>query len=225
VLKKILAILLFSTIARSQDTLLFDSIRVNTGNSFTGMYNNQNGIQFNISGDNTISKQFLTIGTNTTYSLNYNKKIIVNEYQQKSNLSYKDFFITYIYNYSLSRGITNDNSIGVGFGKWWEYCSITYATIYQKTKYQNSDDRELFRHSIRFKLKYEGKKGSISCEYYFQPKIIDIKDNIVYGSIKLITNKNKKISFSVVDNINYRSVSSVKLIHTINLGLNINLKN
>lgn len=222
--KIIVIIFFFSFLVRSQDTLLFDSIRVSSGNSFTGMYNNGSGSQFNISGDNSISNKYISFGTNTTYSVGYNKKIITNEWQQKTNLSYNNLFVSHIFNYSLSRGIINDNSIGVGIGKWWKYCSITYAIIYQNTKYQTVSYKESIRHSTRFKLKYENKRFVVSCEYYYQPNVMDFKDNIVYGNLKLITNKNKKVNVSIVDIINYRSFSTVKLIHTITLGLNINFK-
>ena len=149
---------------------------------------------------------------------------ISNEWQQKSNLNYKNFFILHVFNYSLVRKISNDNSIGIGISKWWKYGSISYAAIYQKIDYETKSNIELFRHSIRLKLKYENSFIGISYEYYFQPNVILLKDNIIYGNIKLSLFNKKKINLSISDIVNYRSISNVKMIHTLYLGIGFNFK-
>jgi hypothetical protein len=191
-----------------QDALLFDSIKMNSSNMISGMYNNNSSI-FNciISGDNGIKKNRFTLSTNTAYNLQFNNKIISNELQQKTNFDYENFFLIHVFNHSMTRKIMYDNSYGIGIGKRWKFFSISYATLYQKTTYNNYTYIEVFRHSLRIKSKYSGKKFSISYEYYYQPNFKNIKDNIIYGNIKISLVDNKRINYSISDNINYRSFS------------------
>lgn len=211
----------------SQDSTLIDSISLSCNNSISGMYmynNNSPLYTFSYYGDNGIENKFLKLSTNTVYSYQRGIEPISNEWQQKSNINYKNFFVLHVFNYSLVRNISNDNSIGIGISKWWKYCSISYATIYQKIDYEKKSNIELFRHSLRLKLKYENSFIGISYEYYFQPNVILFKDNIIYGNIKLSFFNKKKINFTISDIVNYRSMSNVKMIHTLFLGIGINFK-
>jgi hypothetical protein len=211
-----------------QDSTMIDSILINSNNTISGMYMyNNNSPLYTLSyfGDNGIERKSLKLSTNTSYSYQYGLEPISNEWQQKSNLNYKNFFILHVFNYSLVRNISNDNSIGIGIAKWWKYGSISYAAIYQKIDYEKKSNTELFRHSLRLKLKYENSFIGISYEYYFQPNVILFKDNIIYGNIKLSLFNKKKINLSISDIVNYRSISNVKMIHTLYLGIGFNFKN
>ena len=222
----ILIVILLTFYVNSQDTLLFDSISVTSGNTITGMYSKNTSTQFNITyaGDNTINKKQLTLNTNTAYSLIYSGKITANEWQQKTNISYQNAFIIHLYNQSLTRNITNDNSIGLGFIKKWKYISLSYASLYQNTNYSNISHKEVIRHSVRVKLRYERKYFNLTSEYYYQPNMLTGNDIIIYGTTKLIFLQNKKTNITISDNINYRSISNVKLMHTLTLGINLNFK-
>jgi len=228
-MKKILTLIfiIVTLFSYGQDTLLFDSISVSSGNSITGMYSKNSTTQFNItySGDNTLTKKDLTFNTNTAYSLIYSTKIIANEWQQKTNVSYKNLFLIHVFNHSLTRNINDDNSFGIGIGKRWKYTSLSYAALYQNTNYNDSPHKEVIRHSVRFKLKYEHKHFNLNSEYYYQPNMRLFNDVIVYGSTKLIFLQNKKFNITISDNINYRNISNVTLMHTLTLGLTFNLKN
>jgi hypothetical protein len=226
-LKKLISLLLFIPILINAQEEINDTIALNSNNNISGMYVKNNSSMFNLtySGDNSLTGKKLTFNTTTTYSLNYSEKITANEWQQKTNLTYKNVFALHMFNTSLIRKISNDNSFGIGIGKWWKYGSITYATLYQKTNYADKINDEVLRHSIRVKIKYEHKKFIISSEYYYQPNVNNLNDNILYGIIKLSLFPNNKINFTVLNNLNYRSLSNVKLINTITLGVGFKLKN
>lgn len=210
----------------SQDSTSVDSISLISTNTISGMYMYNNNPLYTISyyGDNGIEKKSLKFSTNTVYSYQYNLEPISNEWQQKSNLNYKNFFILHVFNYSLVRSISNDNSIGIGISKWWKYGSISYAAIYQKIDYVIKPNIELFRHSIRIKLKYDNSFIGISYEYYLQPNIILFKDNIIYGNLRLSLFNNRKVNLTISDIVNYRSISNVKMIHTLFLGIGFKFK-
>lgn len=220
--------ILFNFLVYSQDTLILDSLFISSGNTISGNYSyNNNSPIFNInySGENSLSNRNLKFSTSTVYSVQYNIKNIANELQQKTNVTWKNIFLLHVFNHSLIRKIDTDNSIGLGFGKWWKYSSISYALLFQNTNYSTDIESNIFRHSIRLKLKYDMKRFGINYEYYYQPNIKSIGDNIIYGNIKLSVFINKKISVTLTDIINYRSISSVKLIHNLILGIGFNFKN
>lgn len=218
---------IFNFLVYSQDTLDIDSLHVNSGNMISGIYSyNNNSPIFNMSysGDNGITNKSISFNTNTVYMLQYASTVIANEWQQKTNINWNNLFVVHVFNHSLTRHIDTDNSYGIGIGKWWKHGSISYATLIQNTNYSNNVDVLVFRHSVRVKLKYEMKLISINYEYYYQPNIKTFKDAIVYGNIKLNILNHKKINFTITDVINYRSLSSVKLIHNLAIGVNFNFK-
>jgi hypothetical protein len=219
--KLLLLIFFIPVFSYSQDSIFGASI-----NSITGVYLKNSTTQINAaySGDNTISRNKLKFNTNTTYSISYSNKIIANELQQKTNINYRKTFILHVFNYSLTRSITSDHSIGLGFGKSWKYFSLSYATLYQNTNYVKLPHKEVIRHSVRLKSTYLHSRFSISCEYYYQPNLLRIQDAIVYGNTKISLFQNKKINFTISDNINFRSVSSVKWMHTLTIGIGFNFK-
>ena len=224
-MRLLVILLFFSLFGYGQDTLQLDSIVMNSSNSITGQYLKNSGTQFNLTylGDNTITKKHITFNTNTSYSLMYSNKIIGNDFQEKTNITYKDFFIIHVYNHSLTRNITNDNSYGIGVIKKFKDWSLSYGSLYQNTNYLMIPHKEVFRHSIRLKIKYTFKHIGFKCEYYYQPNMLSMDDVIIYGVTKVSLFQNKKINFTISDNINYRSLSSVKLIHSLMLGIGFNL--
>ena len=212
----------------SQDSTVVDSTILNLSNSVSGMYmynNNSPLFNFSYSGDNSIEKKHVKLSTTTIYGYQYNLEPLFIEWQQKSNLSYKNFFVLHVFNYSFVRDIPSDNSIGIGYSKKWKHVSISYASIYQRTRYiMDPSLIECVRHSVRLKLKYEIPSTSILFEYYFQPNVQTIKDIIVYGNVKLSLFNTRKFNLTLSDIINYRSMSNVKLIHTLILGIGYNFK-
>jgi hypothetical protein len=216
-----ISFLLLSLYGNSQDTTKY-----NLTNGISVIYNKSNSslYSFTYAGDNSINNNQSSISTNTVYNYQYNVKPIFNEWQQKTNIEYKNFFILHVFNHSLSRKISFDNSFGFGLGKWYKYGSISYAIIYQKTDYVISPTTEIFRHSIRIKCKYDKKTFALNFEYYYQPNVIDFADNIIYGNMKLVLLNQKRINFTISHNLNYRSLSTIKLIHNLSLGISTTFK-
>lgn len=209
-------------ISQAQDTIKIDSTKITSIHSLTGMYFSGSKIpEFSAaySGDNGIRGKNLFANINTSYSLTYSNNIKAHEIQNKINICYKNVFLLHVFNSSLIRSITNENSFGAGVGKWWKKSSISYAALYQNTNYASKIDIEVIRHSLRVKCKYDTKKIALSCELYYQPNMLIVKDFIIYGVTKLYLLPNEKINFTISDNINYRSFSNVKMVHTLTLGI------
>ena len=219
----ILLILLFSSTSLAQS----DTITIYTyNNSINGMYtkNTNNQINIGFNGDNSIVKGYKNFNSNTNYNLGYTTKIINSELLQKTNIGYHDLFISHIFNHSLARGIKYNNLIGVGYGHKWGDFSLSYASMCENVIYTELPTKNLFRHSVRCKFKYEHDLFSISTEYYYQPNMVKINDVVVYGTTKISLLKKNKLSFTITDIVNYRSLNTVKLMHSINLGISYNLK-
>jgi len=204
-----------------------DTITVyNYNNTLTGMYTDNNSKQINMSysGDNGVVKGYKAFNSNTTYSYTYTTKTTNNELLQKTNVGYDNFFLSHILNHSLTRTIVIDNSIGVGYGHWWKYMSISYASMFERTIYETKPNISIFRHSLRYKLKYDHNLFSISAEYYYQPNMIKLADVIVYGTTKITFLQKSKLNFTITDIVNYRPISTTPLMHSISLGVTYNLK-
>jgi hypothetical protein len=189
---------------------------------YTENTNNQINIGFN--GDNSVVKGYKNFNSNTNYNLGYTTKIINSELLQKTNEGYHDFFLSHIFNHSLTRGIKYNNLIGVGYGHKWKYLSLSYASMCENIIYIELPTKNLFRHSVRCKFKYEHELFSIVTEYYYQPNMVKLNDVVVYGSTKISLLQKNKLSFTITDVINYRSLNTIKLMHSINLGISYNLK-
>lgn len=207
----------------------FSQTEINLDNNLTGIYSeNKTGRQFglNFVGNNSFQKKNLALDLGTNYSLRYNPVLSENEFIQRVNVGYNreyfDLFTTYQYNYSFVRSILADNWIGIGGGvkkKFdWGKLSLSYAFIYENAKYEILPTDEIFRHSIRAKIKIEKKFVGFSTEYYYQPSIGDFSDYIIYGASKITIFQNKPFSLIIQDVINYRSTSEVKMIHNLTLG-------
>ncbi len=219
----ILLIVLFSSTLLAQS----DTITIYTyNNSINGMYteNTNNQINIGFNGDNSVVKGYKNFNSNTNYNLGYTTKIINSELLQKTNVGYHDFFLSHIFNHSLTRGIKYNNLIGVGYGHKWKYLSLSYASMCENIVYNEQPTKNLFRHSVRCKFKYEHELFSIVTEYYYQPNMVKLNDVVVYGSTKISLLQKNKLSFTITDVINYRSLNTIKLMHSINLGISYNLK-
>ena len=229
-MKKILIILsfIFSVYGFSQDSILrqyqFD-------NSITSMYNDNNGKKsFNGSfvGDNSVSIKKATLSLNTNYSVGYSPTLSTNEFIQKNNLSYSNFFISHVFNHSLSRSINSDNSLGIGLGfkrtlKDFNL-SLSYALMYQYVDYKLTTDTKMIRDSFRFKLGVTKNNFKFTNEYYYQPNFLILSDYIIYGNSKIILLPMNNISYTLQSNINYRSKSNIKNIDNITFGITYTFK-
>lgn len=223
---RLLIIFLFvSVFGYCQEGGSFDTIIINSSNSITGQYSRVSSVQYTLSylGDNTITRKGISLNSVTNYSLVYGDKLVGNEFQQRTNIGDNNFFINHIYNYSLVRGIVNENSFGIGYIYRFNNISLSYGSLYQNTDNRLLPDKEIYRHSFRVKFKYRFGYIGMMGEYYYQPNMIDMGDVIVYGNIKIILFQGKVINLNITDNLNYRSLSNVKLIHNFLFGIGFNI--
>ena len=200
-------------------------------NSITSMYNNNNGeksFDGSFVGDNSISIKKTTLSLNTNYTVGYSPNLSTNEFIHKNNLSYNNFFISHVYNYSLSRNINSDNSFGLGFifKKTLKdfSLSLSYAIMYQYVDYQLITDTKIVRNSFRVKLVFIKNKFKFTNEYYYQPNFKMISDYIIYGNSKILLLPFNKISYTLQGNVNYRSKSNIKNIDNITFGITYTFK-
>ena len=212
----VFALILLATTAYSQDTLEHIS-----SNSIGGSaVSNTKQINFTLNCDNSLKRKTSTLSNLTNYSISWVDKKVAEEISSKTNLTHGKWFGLYMFTHSLTRKITYDNSIGVGYVHWWKNTSISYGVIYAQTIFVASPTLNVFRHSIRAKAAYKW----LALEYYIQPNVTNMNDVIVTGYTKVNLFRGKKIGLSVVDVVNFRSTSTTKLIHTISLTVNINIK-
>jgi hypothetical protein len=215
--KLILFFLLISNICYSQDTLKY-----NLSNTISGSYtSNTKQTNTTLSGTNNLTYGKYSLFNTSNYSGSWVTKKIAEEISHKSNLTYGKVFCLYMFTHSLTRQILYDNSIGIGYIHWWKYVSVSYGILYEHTIYEKTPKLEVFRHSLRGKISYS---NILLFEYYYQPNIRDFNDVIVTGTTKLVMIQKKNIGITITDIINYRSLSSTKMIHSATLGLTFNLK-
>ena len=220
----LLIFVLFSITSNAQTEISLD-------NSLSGSLNQGktgNIIGVNFTGNNSLDfGKHIALDLGTNYNIQYTPQLSQNELIQKANLGYNkehwDLFTTYQYNYSLVRNIQADNWLGIGGGVkekfTWGKASLSYAFLYQNTNYMDDPNTKTLRHSIRAKIKIDKKLFSLSTEYYYQPNIEDAKDYIVYGTTKLTLLTGKPINFIIQDQMNFRSISDVKMINNLTFGV------
>ena len=216
--------ILFSITSNAQTEISLD-------NSLSGSLNqgkSGNIIGVNFTGNNSFDfGKHIALDLGTNYNTQYTPELTQNELIQKVNFGYNkerwDLFTTYQYNYSLVRGIQADNWLGIGGGvkeKFsWGKASLSYAFLYQNTDYMINPNTNKLRHSIRAKIKIDKKLFSLSTEYYYQPNINDFNDCIIYGTTKLTLLTGKPINFIIQDQMNFRSISDVKMINNLTFGV------
>jgi hypothetical protein len=121
------------------------------------------------------------------------------------------------------RKIDSENLFGIGTGIKKDYnsikTSVSYAIIFHQSNYFNGEFENLFRHSLRLKFILEKKNCEIISEYYYQPTVSNIGDNIIYGTTKISFFPKNKLNFTIGDIFNWRSQSDVKIIHNLTIGV------
>jgi hypothetical protein len=214
--------------------ILLSQKEINLDNNLTGMYyNSDNTSHFGVTilGVNSLIINKFKIDLNTNYSSIFNPKISSNELVQRLNIGQNkdrwNLFSLYQINYSLIREM-NSNLIGVGIGFKKKLkrgkLSLSYASIYERIDHRDNTSQETIRHSIRGRFIFENKIFGLSSEYFYQPSMISFKDVTIYGSSKLVLFSGSRFNLLIQDIINYRSKSSVKLIHNITFGVGYQFK-
>ena len=215
--KLLLLLLIISNLSYSQDT-----IKYNLSNTVSGTYaSNTKQTNTTLSGTNNFTYGKYMLFNTSNYSGSWVTKKIAEEISHKSNLTYGKVFALYMFTHSLTRNILYDNSFGFGYIHWWDYVSLSYGVLYENTIYTSTPTIHVFRHSLRGKVLYN---NILTLEYYYQPNVIKLDDIILTGTAKLVLFQGKKVGLTITDIINYRSLSTTKLIHSATLGLTITLK-
>jgi hypothetical protein len=202
-----------------------DTLKYNFSNDFGYLYSNSHSISY--IGDNVLSKKKYQFSVHTSYSYsNTNSQVDQNEFLNKTSFSYNGFFMNHIANISYRRKIRNENFLGVGYVYKFKKqpLSLSYAFLGQYRQYYYDSIEYKIRHSLRFKFNFKLKFVNISFECYYQPNFLKINDYIIYGHAKLIFFEKKRLSMSLSENINYQSLSPVKMVHSFNIGLGFNLE-
>ena len=198
------------------DKLLKDTLKYNLSNTITSSYaSNTKQLGFSYSGANNFTYGKFGFYNTSSVSDSWVNVKVAEEISQKSNITYSKLFLLYMFNHSLTRGMVADNSFGIGYVHWWKYVSLSYGVLHEKTTYTTLPNVFVFRHSLRFKLATK----FLSMEYYYQPNIIQSKDVIITGITKLSLWSGKAFSVTLNDNINFRSMSATKMIHSCTLGV------
>lgn len=224
-MNKLYLLLLFIT------NISFSQKEFNLDNSITcntTQVDNVRNIGLIYSGSNTLVIKKNNIDLNSIYNYLTNTQ---NEFNQRINISHKfnkqQIFLTYQFNSSYIRNINTDNWIGIGYGFKQDINKISYglsyATVYQETIFYNNQDISQLRHSFRGKIKYDGIKLGIQCEYWYQPSYQDIKDYIINGNTKISILPKNDINFIIQDILSYNSINSIKIIHNISFGIQYKL--
>lgn len=187
--------------------------------TYSGSFTSSNGYE----------RKWFSINNSLNENITYVGKITQHEFANKFTLAISEghhsAFINYQTNYSLTRKLDMDNLLGIGYGRRDSIgpfkIRYSYAILYQKI---NNTGATYLRHSIRLKLTQKINKFSLSSEYYYQPYIMDIRNTTLYGTTS-ISYKFKYISISLVDVLNIFTVSNIKIIHSLSLGLSYQLNN
>lgn len=172
---------------------------------------------------NSYEKKWFSINNSLNENITYVDKITQHEFANKLTLALSQgqhsAFINYQTNYSLTRNLNMDNLLGVGYGRRDSIGSFkirySYGVLYQKI---NNTGLTYLRHSVRLKLTTTINKFSLTSEYYYQPYIMDIRNTTLYGTTT-ISYKLKYISISIVDVLNVFTISNIKTIHSLSVGL------
>lgn len=203
-----------------------DTIKYNFNDAITGSTaSNTKQTNFSFIGDNGLNYKNVGWNNTTNYTVSWINKKIAEDITHRSNLIYKNWFCLYVYNHSLTRAIAYDNAIGLGYVHKWKYFTLSYGVMYQKTGFYVNPSTQVYRHSLRAKFKYKVKRFQFGCEYYYQPNIKLMDDVIFYGNAKTTFFVNDKIGISISDVINFRSLSTTRMIHAASIGLTIAIAN
>ena len=219
----ILLFIALPTLSLSQTTYILN----NTISGISSQTPRGTNTLLNFSGQNSLAARGVSLDLLTNWQVAWSPLLAQNELIQSVNLGYRrpgwDLFTTYQYNHSLLRKIESDNWLGVGGGVKREWTggklSLSYATIYQRTNYSILPDRNLFRHSLRGRVKFDKKIFSINSEYFFQPSFQDFEDHIVFGTTKVTFFPEKPLGLTIQNTLNYRSRDAFKTLQNTTLGI------
>lgn len=220
-MRKFYLLLFITSITFAQKELNLD----NNLTCNTVQADNIKNIGFIFSGSNSLIIKKNTIDFNSSYNYLTNTQ---NEFSQRINISHKfnkqQLFLTYQFNSSYIRDISSDNWIGIGYGFKRDINNInfglSYATVYQETRfYDDENNITQLRHSIRGRFKYDCINLGIQGEYWYQPSYRDIKNYIVNSNTKISILPKNDVSFIIQDILNYNSMTSIKIIHTLSFGI------
>ena len=212
---------------------LYTYSQLSLENSLSGIYSKSNNVQFNflLNGNNTFTIKRFKFESNTNYQNTFSPKLESNELGQRLNVSIKlkekTYFTTYQFGYSLARQVKSNNLIGLGLIFYQKSIDTTksfsssYAILYQNSISFLDTSNHNFRHSLRMKAKYVGRKFVFNSEYFYQPNLKNYNDYTIFGNTKLTIPLKNWIGLTIQDNLNYNSISSIKLIHTITMGFEI----
>jgi hypothetical protein len=172
---------------------------------------------------NGYEKKWFSINNSLNENITYVGKITQHEFANKLTLALSQgkhsAFINYQTNYSLTRNLNMDNLLGIGYGRRDSIGSFkirySYGVLCQKI---NNTGATYLRHSVRLKLNHTINKFTLSSEYYYQPYIMNIRNTTLYGTTT-ISYKLKYISISIVDVLNVFTISNIKTIHSLSIGL------
>lgn len=167
-------------------------------------------------------KDWLVINNILNQNISFTDKITQNEISNKLSIGLSknkhSGFINFQTNYSLTRNLNLDHLIGFGYGHRDSIFNFklnySYAILYQTTTNKNLTK---IRNSFRLKLTQKTTRYNINFEYYFQPDFFNYKDYFIYGTGRF-TYKINRIGLSIINIINYNSLSNIRLINTLNLG-------
>lgn len=189
-------------------------------------------IGFNFVGDNTLILKKFDINSNTNYSYLTDRQ---DELLQRISFTYRVSknnlntysFLTYQFNSSLIRKIETDHWLGLGYGIKGKIKNVnlsgSYAVIFQDIIWDYGDTRTYYRHSLRGKVKFTSDNFEVFSEYFYQPNMNNFDDYMIIGTSKFVIMPKNKLNFVIQDIINYNSITEVKLLHTISLGIQYKL--
>ena len=210
---------------------LFSQLKWSFDNTLTGVYGTtKTGNQLTLTscGTNSIDYKNFGIDFIPSYIVKYSPELTNNEYLSRQNIRYNnskyDIFLTHTYNYSFIRGIDSDNFIGVGGGIKREQkdkfkISLSYASLYQKTQFDDGREQKYIRHSFRTRIKWTFDKIQFVSEVYFQPSMTDFSNQIINSNTQLVLFPKNKINLTIQDLINYRTDSDTPMIHKLTIGI------
>lgn len=222
---KIILTILFLTLIKIGFCSEKDTLKYNLSNDFGYFYSNSHSI--NYTGENVFSKKKCQLSINTSYAYsNTDSQVDQNEFLNKTSLSYHNFFVNHIFNISYSRQIHYENFLGIGYVYRFKKqpMSLSYAVLGQHRQYYYDSTEYKIRHSLRLKFKYNLKIAVVSFECYYQPNFLMMNDYIIYSNSKITFFEDRKVNLSFSDNMNYQSLSSVKMVHSFSIGIGFNVE-
>lgn len=201
-----------------------DTTKYDFENTISGIWSNRNIITLSIQSENSFRYKGITTDLKTNYLTTYSSnRLLENEFFNSLNIITKrKIFLTNQQSFSFERK-TKENLLGVGlyFVKN-KNISFSYAILNQRISVTNPEWN--LRHSFKIGIRLENKIIKINSDYYYQPNIINSNDYNILGNIKIYFFPKNRINLTLQDNLNFKSISTVKLIHSLTLGFTMTFK-